>query len=262
MTVPNSARYLLPRHQILLALEADYFRHSRARRVIAVSRGLADDLADIYGVPDDIVTVIPNGYDAAQCNPQRRAAQRDELRSLAGIPPDAIVVLIVANELHRKGFGVLLDAVAQTRDERLRIHLVGRTPLDLYASRIETLGLAGRVTYGGLVDDVAEAHALADLFVLPTQYETFAIAALEALASGLPVVITRGTPGAGERVAHDDNGLLLDDPSDAEELSALLLLALDVDRRARWSRRAPASVADLTWERLMEQVEAVIREAA
>ena len=259
--VPSAARYLLARHQMLLALEWDYFRRHRPRRIIVVSDTLADDLVDIYRVPRDVVTVISNGFDPAQFNPERRHSLRDVERERAGVAPDAIVVVFVANELHRKGFGVLLDAVARAGDERVEIHVAGRTPLDDYQRQISALGLGTRVHHHGATDDVGRVHALGDLFVLPTQYEACSLAVLEALASGLPVIIPRGTSG-GERVHHDENGLLMDDALDAEELAALLTLATDPERRARWTAHAHVAVADLGWNSVMSRVEAVLCEVA
>ena len=262
ISVPGAVRYLLPRHQVLLALEWDYFCRHRPRRVVAVSQALAEDIHHYYRVPEDVITIIPNGFDPNQCNPERRAALRAQRRAEAGINDDAVVLLFVANELHRKGLGVLLDAVARVDDERVQVHIVGRTPLDKFMAQTNSLGITGQVRYHGATADVGLFHALADLLVLPTQYETFAIAVLEALASGLPVIVPKGMPGTGERVANDLNGLLLDDPFDVEELALQIGVALDAGRRARWSAAAPSSVADLDWPSLMLQLENVIREVA
>ena len=255
--VPNAARYLLLRHQVLLALEWSYFRRGNPRAVIAVSQVVADELTELYGVRADIITVIPNGYDAEQCNPARRRSLRDERRAALGIADDAVVLLFVANELHRKGFGVLLEAVARVRDESLEIHVVGRTPLDDYADRIVELGLAASVRYHGSTDDIGLFHAIGDLLVLPTQYEAFALTIVEALASGLPV-ITTNVPGARDLIREDVNGLLQEYPTDAGELVTLLRVSLDARRRSRWEAGAAASVVGLDWDSLMRRYERVI----
>jgi glycosyltransferase involved in cell wall biosynthesis len=255
--VPNAARYLLGRHEVLLALEWDYFRRHHPARIITVSSAVADDLARFYGVPADIVEVVPNGFDPVQFNPVRRDSTREEARSRLGIDDDTVVVLFVANELRRKGLGVLLDAVAAGRPSPIEIHVVGRTPLDDFRDQIQQLRLGDRVRYHGSTDDVGAMHAIADVLVLPTQYEAFALTVIEALASGLPV-ITTNVPGACDRVHDDENGLLQQDSTDAQELRSLLAEALDSDRRARWSANAPASVSDLTWSNLGARVERVL----
>lgn len=255
--VPNAARYLLARHEVLLGLEWDYFRRHRPRRIVAVSRVVADDLSRLYSVPDDIIEVIPNGFDPVRCNPTRRSALRESEREKLGIDSDTVVVLFVANELHRKGFGALLEAVGALRSAPIEIHVVGRAPLDDYQHRIHELRLEDRVRYHGSTNDVGAFHAIADVLALPTQYEAFALTVIEALASGLPV-ITTVVPGAGDRVHHDENGLLQESPTDVDELRSLLARALDRENRARWSAAAPASVADLTWSNLGAQLERIL----
>ena len=255
--VPNAARYALPRHHVLLALEWSYFTRSDPRAVVAVSARVGEELTELYGVDPALVRVVHNGFDPEQCNPERRATKRDECRHALGIGDDAVVLLFVANELHRKGLGVLLDAVASVDDARLEVHVVGRTPLDDYAEQIITLGLQARVIYHGPVADIGVAHAFADALVLPTQYEAFALTVVEALASGLPVITTT-VPGAGDLIDDGVNGLLLHDPTDVEELTALLARVGDAGTRARWSGAAAGSVAGLDWPTLMGAYEATL----
>jgi glycosyltransferase involved in cell wall biosynthesis len=104
-------------------------------------------------------------------------------------------------------------------------------------------------------------HAAADLLVLPTQYEAFALTVVEALASGLPVITTT-VPGAGDLVRHDGNGLLQQDATDAIELASLLELALDRSRRERWAAAAPEAVAGYEWTTLMSHYERVLLDVA
>ena len=112
MKVPNVLRYLLARHVVLLWLERSYFRGARGRRVVAVSAEVAGDLAGLYHVPVERTVVIPNGFAGEQCSPERRVALRTEQRAAWGIQDDSIALLFVANELHRKGFDCLIEAVA------------------------------------------------------------------------------------------------------------------------------------------------------
>jgi UDP-glucose:(heptosyl)LPS alpha-1,3-glucosyltransferase len=261
VALPNALRYALPRHEVLLALEWSYFRAGRPRAVIAVSAVVADELGEFYGVPADLVTVVPNGFDPAQCSLPRRISLRDERRASLAISDDTVVLLFVANELHRKGFGVLLQALAQLHDAPVQVHVVGRSPLTGYRRRMVELGIEDRVRYHGPTSDIGLFHAAADLLVLPTQYEAFALTVVEALASGLPVVTTT-VPGACDLVNHDRNGLLQRDPTDPAELASLLELALDLSRRERWSAAAPAAVTGFEWATLMSHYERVLLDVA
>jgi UDP-glucose:(heptosyl)LPS alpha-1,3-glucosyltransferase len=151
-----------------------------------------------------------------------------------GAAADDVVLLFVANELHRKGFATLVDALGSWRDPRVQLHVVGRVEPGGYAGRIADLGLTDRIHWHGAQGDVAPWFAGADLFVLPTQYEPFGNVIVEALAMGVPVVTT-AIAGAAAAIADGRNGLLQRRPTDADELASLL-------RRAT----APTTLATLT----------------
>jgi UDP-glucose:(heptosyl)LPS alpha-1,3-glucosyltransferase len=251
-------RYLSPRHQLLLWMERQYFTRSHATAIVTVADAVSADLVRLYGVSRDVTTTIHNGYSPGEFSPQRRQTLRNSARAQFGYRDTDVVALIAANELARKGFDVLLEAQALVDSPQLHVLLVGRAPMTPSISqRVQQLGLADRVRYEGSHSDMGRVHAAADLFVLPTQYEAFALAIVEALASGLPVITTR-TPGAEDRIVDTQNGRLLNDPRSADELSQLLSEAMEPDVRARWSDNAAASVADLTWSSLATQAEQLL----
>lgn len=239
--------WLRPQNLVLLALERYQFREGRYRHIVAVGTGVVDDLETVYSVPRAAVTVVPNGFSPEEFSPARREALRDSVRSELGYGPEEIVLLVVAHELERKGVPTLVAAVDRVHDPRLRVLLVGRAA--------PTPALARPwFRYYGPVDDVGRLHAAADLFVLPTRYETGTLALREALASGVPV-ITSDVPGARDPIRPGVNGLLQRDPLDAEELADLLRHALDPDRRAAWAEAAPGSVAGLAWPAVFSRFE-------
>jgi UDP-glucose:(heptosyl)LPS alpha-1,3-glucosyltransferase len=251
-------RYLSPRHQLLLWMERRHFTRNNATAIVTVADAVSADLVRLYGISSDVTTTIHNGYSPSEFSPQRRRALRQSARAQLGYRDDDVVALIAANELARKGFDVLLEAQSLVANRQLHVLLVGRAPMTPSISqRLRQLGLVDRVRYEGSQSDMGRVHAAADLFVLPTQYEAFALAIVEALASGLPVITTR-TPGAEDRITDRQNGRLLDNPRSPDELSQLLGDAMDPDVRARWAANAAASVADLTWNALAMQTEQLL----
>jgi UDP-glucose:(heptosyl)LPS alpha-1,3-glucosyltransferase len=257
VSVPGAARRLMPRHLAMLRSEGQWFGRSPNATVIAVSEGVADDVQRYYGIAPSAVRVIPNGFSPVQCSDARRRALRPEMRDRLGVRADEVALLLIANEWHRKGLGVVLRAMARIGDPRVRLLLVGRRAPTAYQGLIEQLGLQARVRWCGATSDVAEYHAAADLFVMPTAYEAFGSVIVEALGSGLPV-ITSAIAGAAVAVHEDGNGLLLHDPTDDAELAAVLGRALVPGVLDRWSAMAADSVADYTWPRVMERFESVL----
>ena len=128
----------------------------------------------LYGVPPGDIAVLPNGYSPAEFSAARVREHRAPMRAKLGYAEGDKVVIFVANELERKGFGPLLRAAASLNDPRLRLLAVGRLDGGRYADEIRRLGLTDRVHFAGPSGDVATFYAAADLFVLPTQYEAWA----------------------------------------------------------------------------------------
>jgi UDP-glucose:(heptosyl)LPS alpha-1,3-glucosyltransferase len=256
-TIPAAFRRLLPRHQVRLVLERLTMGRRRPATLIAVSAQVADDLVRLYGCPPGAVQIVPNGFDPEQCSPERRRQLRPAARSDAGVNGSEPVLLMVANEWHRKGLGVLVDAVGRLPRPSPVIVLVGREAPTLYRDQITASGLEGRVRYLGAMEDIAAAYAVGDLLVLPTQYEPFGMVIVEALACGLPVLTTTRA-GASRTVHAGENGLLLQDPHDAVERQGLRARARAAGPRARWAATAPAAVTGYDWPAVMARLEAAI----
>jgi UDP-glucose:(heptosyl)LPS alpha-1,3-glucosyltransferase len=228
--VPAELRRLLLRHRVLLRMEREYFTNHEPRAVLCTSAREVQDLSEIYGVDRAVMHVLPNPFDGASFSVERRNSLRDEMRAEIGAEPEDVVVLIVANEWHRKGLGALLAAVAQVGDPRLRLDLVGKRPPDDYRPIAARLGLEDRFHWHGPSSDVARYYACADIFALPTTYEPFGLVIVEAMASGLPV-ITSALAGAAELIHHGTSGFVLIDPADENEIARAITELLDPVRR-------------------------------
>jgi UDP-glucose:(heptosyl)LPS alpha-1,3-glucosyltransferase len=250
-------RRYLPRHQTILQLERGYFTPPTTKLAITVSDRVADDIERIYGFPRDRCVVVQNGFDPAEFTPELARACRADTRRELGLPADAVVLLLVANELSRKGFSVLLNAVARLDDPTVYLLLVGRADPTAYRQQIERLELTARFRYAASRSDMARIHGASDLLVLPTRYEAFCLAVVEALASGLPV-ITTDVPGARDLIVDGVNGGLQRDPLDDSELAELLRDAIGERRFIDWAANSAASVRGNTWPALFDRAASAI----
>lgn len=171
--------------------------------VTAVSHALAEQTRRVIGIERPIV-VLPNFVDLDRCDPTLQAAYRRRLS------PDGAPVLVHASNF--RPVKRVLDVVAIFRlvHQRLPCHLamIGDGPDRPAAERaVREAGLAEWVDFLGNVSPVEGALGAGDVFILPSQEESFGLAALEAMACGVPVVASR-VGGLPEVVVHGEGGFL------------------------------------------------------
>ena len=202
-------RHFNAKHKDALELERALFGGG-ARRVIANSQMVKGEATRFYGYPAEQIDVVPNGVPLADFRPD--AGARTVRRNILRLREDEIAVLFVGSGWERKGLRHAIEAV-NSLGGNFRLFVAGRGR----AGKID-----GRIVQRlGAVRDLPALYAAADIFLLPTLYDPFSNACLEALAAGLPVVTTRDN-GFSEIIEHRVHGSIIDAPSDvariAEEL--------------------------------------------
>ena len=244
---------LAPWHRYTLAAESEMFRHPQLRTVICNSRMVRDDIARRFGVADEKLRVIYNGVDLDVFHPRLREEKGLALRGKVGVGETAPVVLFVGSGYERKGLPTLLRALSLMERCDVRLWVVGRDKNESLMRKLaQTLGVDDRVLFLGAQADVKPFYGAADVFALPTLYDPFPNAALEALACGLPLVTTT-TCGAAELVTPA-NGTVI-----AAGDAAALATSLDALCGAAPGMRdaARASVAHLDLAQMAVQLMAL-----
>lgn len=215
-------------HAAATGLEAERFGPPgpRAHRnLLALSPTVGTDLEEFYCVDPQRWQVLPNGVDPVAFNSSRASDMRASARERFQLRPNDRVIVFVANESVRKGLPTLLQAVARLEQPDVKILAAGRLPHREVQTEAKRLGIESSVRLCGPLDDVAEAFAAGDLFALPTHYEAWGLVIVEALACGLPVVVSAAA-GAAVAIETGRTGLLLNDPSSVHELTVALDVAL------------------------------------
>ncbi|MCM2327786.1 MAG: glycosyltransferase family 4 protein [Lysobacter sp.] len=203
------ATSLSPHHRYLLAAERELFTSPRLKAVICNSEMVREEAQRHFATPAEKLVLIRNAVDGARFHPGLRAEHGAAVRQQLGIPADATVFAFVGSGFERKGADPFLRALARRREPAWAI-IAGKDKRAMAYGRLSVrLGVAGRVRFVGGVSDVRPFLAAADAFVLPTLYDPFPNAALEAMASGLPVV-TSTKCGAAEIVRDGENGFVRD----------------------------------------------------
>lgn len=242
---------LNPYHYYVKRAERRLFESPRLRAVICNSRMVKEEIKRHFSFPDDKLHVIYSGVDTQRYHPELRRF-RASLLSRHGIPAEAFVLLFVGSGFERKGLRVLLEAFPAL-PSHCHLLVVGRDKHQKrFGALAARLGILPRIHFAGVQRDVLPYYGAADTFVLPTLYDPFPNAALEAMAAGLPI-ITSLKCGAAELVKNGKNGFVVD----ALDKTALIesLRALDdAHLRKQCANAARESVQSLDLNSMSEQL--------
>jgi glycosyltransferase involved in cell wall biosynthesis len=236
-----------PPFRLFLALRNMILR--RADACVAITDGVSAEFVNA-GFRREIVHSIPNAVDTKRFFPASEE-ERLTLRSELGIPPDHTVVIYTGRLVSYKGLPLLLRVWKEIRAERenVRLLLVGSGSLDIHNCEDELReyvrqhGLQDSVLFTGNVDNVPDHLRASDMFVLPSDDDAFPSSLVEAMACGLPVVVTP-VGAMGDIVEHEKNGLLVSPGDDVEVREALLRLLDDRSLRDRLGATAQQCVAE------------------
>jgi glycogen synthase len=234
---------------------------NRADRLITCSHYMRGHVADVYGLEEDRVTVIPNGIDPLDLQP---VDDLDRLRARFAAPDERLIVL-VGRLVYEKGFQLALEAlpglIERLGDVRFLVAGSGTHEQELRDQASE-LGLDPHGTFLGWIgDDVLHSlYLIADLCVVPSLYEPFGLVALEAMASGCPCIVA-DTGGLREIVPEDERVGLRFNGGDAEHLEAMVeRLLTDDPLRERLVAEASEHVLRFDWADVARQTAAIYDE--
>jgi UDP-glucose:(heptosyl)LPS alpha-1,3-glucosyltransferase len=220
---------------------------NRAARLVCVSEGVAEELREHYPAAADRVLTIHNGVDTRVFAPERYEHEMRAMRAKLMLTPERCVAAFVARDWGHKGLECVIAALAQAPNWDLLV--TGTGDQGRFEELADTLGVAQRVRWLGVVSGIQVVYALADAFVLPSSYETFSLVAFEAAASGLPVL---ATPVSGVRELIDDgeSGFFIT-REPATIAARLNELTDDPALRARLGAKARGAALRFSWEAMV-----------
>jgi len=248
------------RNQYLKRMYHQFFTRpmsERASRLIATSPAEMADLAGL--VEPDKLLLRRNGINVEQFTnlPDGR-----RLRTAFHIPQDAHIILYLGRISPIKNLETLIDAYQQAQLPNTWLLLVGPTLEQHYADelrlKIKKFNLEEQVLLTGALygEEKLAAFAAADLFVLPSHFESFGNAAAEAVVAGLPVLITDGC-GIAPQI-HQRAGLSVQ-PTVEALAAGLHCLLLDEQAKTALTRGRTELIQQLSWERPIDETEILYR---
>ena len=229
------------------------------RHVVTTGESLRRQLIETNGFPTDHITSVPTGIDTRRFAP----GEQSDARRLLGLPPDAILIGIVATLRSWKGHRFLLDAFGGLNRQDCILVVVGDGPQRAHLeSQIARLGIADRVRMAEDQPDVLPWLRALDIFALPSYAnEGVPQALVQAMLCALPCVTT-DVGSIGEAAVHEQTALLVA-PQDADALRQALLRLVE----APWLRRSLGAAARLHcesrfgFEHMLDRMQWIFRNA-
>jgi len=225
-----------------------------AARIFATSELEEQELME-DGVAQNRIAMRYNGVSS---DLSTTAWARGEFRSKWGLPTDEPLILFLSRLIRRKGADQLIEAFADGCPDSGRLVIAGPEGEPGYRAQLEKCardsGVAARVLFTGPLYDEEKSSALADadIFALPSRYENFANVAAEAIAFGVPVIIS---PFCGIRSLVDGRAGLVVGPEKEALAAALARLLHDKSLYARLKEGCREVTSQLNWDRLTRQME-------
>lgn len=238
--------------------------------VLALSEEMADEIAAL-GVAREKIRIQPNAVDAARFAPN--AETRRAVRAALGIPESAFLFLCVARNHPQKDFATLFAAFRELRaglpGRDVRLVIAGRDAETLRPQLGELGGCVHLCEFGiepaarGIPpmppEKLVDLYLAADAFVLSSLLEGFSSAIIEAMAAGLPLVVT-DAPGIRGVVAGGREGLLVPVRSPGQLADAMRGVVEDGSLRGRLSAASRATAAKYSWPAVVQSYEALYQQ--
>jgi UDP-glucose:(heptosyl)LPS alpha-1,3-glucosyltransferase len=236
-----------PRLLAHLGLERSRFQND-GRAYVAVSETLRAVVAQTYKGSEHAMHVIPPGI--AEVAGAASAHERLTARDALGLPLQGRCLLLVGNDLRKKGLGCVIQALALLSDPSAFVAVAGHAgQRAVWEAMARALGVGSQLHFLGMREDVGVGYVAADFLVHPSLEDTYAMVVLEAMSHALPVIVSQAAYcGISAELTHGVNALLLQDPNDAHALAqAVSQLQDSLDLQQRLGESGVEFATQRTW---------------
>ncbi len=206
-----------PRLLVYIGMERLRYRLTPGKCIVVTAPGLRDTMAKTFpGTASALAVVTPGVRDVpGPCTGAEQSAERLQL----GLPQAGKCILFVGNDYRKKGLPALLQALRQLPEETFLAVVGNAAQIAEFRPQVQALGLRDRVFFLGALSDVSTAYRAADCLAHPTLEDTFGMVVLEAMAHGLPVIVSAESYcGIAGMLKNEVEALILNHPEDSKAL--------------------------------------------
>lgn len=226
--------------------------------VLPVSTLVKDQLLKIYDIPESKIRVVHPGISVDRFSLLDRAMCRHRIRERHGLSQSDIVVLFVGMNFEIKRLELVLEGLARaatqgSENSRFKLLVVGKGKKERYISMAREFGIADRVIFAGVTSYVEEYYLGSDIFAMPSVFDTFGIAVLEAMMAALPVIISSKV-GAKDLIENGKQGFVLSENPSPSDITAAFACLTEREKRVRLGENGRQVALRHTWEQTATQV--------
>lgn len=245
----------------MISVEKRMLAHGSSSWFLPVSTIAMEAFRREYGELPGTWKPMHPGVDLKRFSTPPLSECRAEVRERNSIGHNDFLILFVGMNFEVKGLDTVIKALALSRaaapGANIRLLVVGRGDEEKYKKMAAGLGVDGAVSFAGVRSEGLERYyRAADLFAMPSKYDTFGMVVLEAMASGKPVLIS-GNVGAKDLVEEGVNGFVLKDGEDPEAAATRINALLDERKRRSMGEAALKTAARNDWSVLAERMKAL-----
>ncbi|WKN40443.1 glycosyltransferase family 4 protein [Tunicatimonas pelagia] len=186
--------------------------YQNAKVIVVPSQGLKRELQEYYSGTTEKIVVISNPVDTKRFSRDAEVGH-NQRNALGFTEADTVIAFAALGDFERKGLGLLLEALSLLKRDAPRYKILvigGRGPeIALFQKKASQLGVSGQVVFAGFQKDIRPYLWAADMFSLPSIYETFSLVCMQAAAARLPLLVTSFS-GSDEYVVDSENGWFIE----------------------------------------------------
>ena len=250
---------LSPRLLAYVLLEKQRFKNRSGRWFVAVSNPLSQLLKYSMKCPEaSVITIAPGVTAFTELSPAQRALKQLTARASLGLPEQGRLLLWVGHDAQKKGLDTAFEALSLLPKDYHLVIAGAAKPRNFWSqwtSRSKGAQVQGRWIERGILsaDELESLYSACDLLIHPTREDSYGMVVLEAMAQGLPVIVSGAQfCGISAELTDNENSLLLSSPEDASELAGKVILALQGFMTDKLSCGAQSFAKSKDWSKVAE----------
>jgi UDP-glucose:(heptosyl)LPS alpha-1,3-glucosyltransferase len=238
-------------------IEKKMVTNPRCKHLLPVSNSTKQIFSDSLQVSRDNMQVVPPGVDINKYLAFDRMKCRHDIRERFGLNISDIVVLFVGMNFEIKGLSQLMKAISKTYQKNpsvsLKLIVVGKGNIHYYQSLASQLNIQNHIIFTGIIhEEIEKIYLASDIFSMLSEFDTFGMTVLEAMAASIPVIISNNV-GAKDIVRHGINGFVVE-ASNTDMISACINDLLNDTNRNKFSKAAYQTALEFTWDKTTDHI--------